>query len=266
MATNAQLLSVVLLLVGLLLSVVFGWLVVLSIRLPLNDLQRSVEELAAGRLDIVVPHTGQSHEIGAMADAIYVLQQGARAMEQQNWIKRSLAELDQAVLAATSYEEFGDRLTARLAPLLGLFYGAMYVPDATGVHLAGAYGWDDAVHQLHFGWGEGLVGQVAKDRRATRLTLSGQQVKATLGLGVLQTRHVLACAVVDQDELLAVLEFGVQAPLDDKQQGLVEVLLPSMASRIQILAGTVATRALLVQVQNQTLALQTAPTTQGAGV
>ena len=265
LAANAQLVAIALLVLGLLLSVGFGLLVASSIRAPLNALRSSVEDPAAGRLDIVVPHTGQGHEIGAMADAIYVLQQGARAMEQQNWIKRSLAELDLAVLSATSYQEFGERLTSCIAPLLGLFYGALYVPDASGVQRAGAYGGDDSVQQLHFAWGEGLVGQVAKDRRVTTLTLPGQPVGTTLGLGLLQTRHVLVCAVQDQGELLAVLELGAQTALDDKQRAFIDVLLPSMASRIKILAGTVAMRTLLEQVQNQPLALQAAPTTQGTG-
>jgi HAMP domain-containing protein len=265
LATKAQVAAIALLALGLLLSVGFGLLVASSIRAPLNALRRSVEDLAAGRLDIVVPHTGQGHEIGAMADAIYVLQQGALAMEQQNWVKRSLAEVDQAVLAATSYQEYAERLTTCLAPLLGLFYGALYVPDAKGVQRAGAFGGDASLHPQHFAWGEGLVGQVAKDRRAVTLTLPGQHLSTSLGLGVLQTRHVLVCAVVDRDELLAVLELGAQTALDSKQQALVDVLLPSVASRIKILSGTVATRELLAQVQNQASARQAEPNNLGTG-
>jgi HAMP domain-containing protein len=262
-AAKVQLAAILLLLVGLLLSLLCGLLVSASIRLPLHALRQSVQDLAAGRLDIVVPHTGQGHEIGAMADAIHLLQQGALAMAQQNWIKRSLAEVDQAVLAATSYQEFGDRLTTCLAPLLGLFYGALYVPDASGMQRVGAYGGDDRVHPLYFAWGEGLVGQVAQDRRAITLTLPDQPVAAALGLGVLQSRHVLVCAVLDRDELLAVLELGAQAALDGQQRALIEVLLPSVASRIKILSGTVATRDLLTQVQARPLAPRTEPTDKG---
>jgi HAMP domain-containing protein len=265
-AGTSQQVAIALLLLGLLLSVVFGLLVGASIRLPLKDLRSSVEDLAAGRLDIVVPHTGQRHEIGAMADAIQVLQLGARATAEQDWVKRSLSEVDQAVLTAASYQEFANRLGSCLAPVLGLVYAALYVPDATGVQRVGGYGCDDSVQPLHFAWGEGLVGQVAKDLRTLTLGLAGHPVDATLGMGLLQTRHVQVWAVCDRSELLAVLEIGAQAPLSSQQLAFVEVLLPSLASRIKILVGTVATRELLAQVQAQSAGMQSSePTRQGSG-
>jgi HAMP domain-containing protein len=267
LASAAQLVALVLLVLGLLLSVGFGWLVGASIRLPLQDLRRSVEDLAAGRLDIVVPHTGQTHEIGAMADAIAVLQQGAHAKAEQDWIKHHLAAVDSATLTAASYREFGDRLGSCLAPVLGLRYAALYVPDATGVQRAGGYGCDDRVHPPHFAWGEGLVGQAAKDQRTTALSVPAQQpVGATLGMGLLQTRHVQVWAVSGRDALLAVLEIGAEAPLNSQQLALVEVLLPSMASRLTILAGTVATRALLDQMQGRSDRVLAEPNQQGAVV
>jgi signal transduction protein with GAF and PtsI domain len=186
-------------------------------------------------------------------------------MAAQNWIKHCLAEVDRAVLAATSHQEFGDRLTTCLAPLLGLLYGALYVPDANGVRRAGAYGWDDQVHKHHFAWGEGLVGQVAKDRRVVTLTLPEQSVAASLGLGVLQTRHVLVCAVLDRDELLGVLELGAQTAFDAQQRAFVEVLLSSLASRLRILAASATARGLPEQVQTPSLALQAEPSNQGTG-
>ncbi|NVO06942.1 MAG: MCP four helix bundle domain-containing protein [Rhodoferax sp.] len=55
LAARAQMAAFALLVLGLLLSVGFGLLVTASIRAPLNALRSSVEDLAAGRLDIVVP-------------------------------------------------------------------------------------------------------------------------------------------------------------------------------------------------------------------
>ena len=252
LAANVQMFAGGLLLLGLAVNVGLGLLVGASIRRPLNDLRHCVEDLAAGRLDIAVPHTEQGNEIGAMAQSIRVLQQGAQVLEGQRWVKQGLAEIDQAVLAAASYQEFGDRLMTCLAQILGLIYGALYVSDAThaGVQRMGGYGCDDSVCTAHFAWGQGLVGQVAEDRRQIVLALNADAgVGVTLGLGVLHARQVLIFPVVARDELLAVLELGAREAFDSRQIGLLDALLPVMATKMQILAGHVATRELLAQTQ-----------------
>ncbi|MBF0130081.1 MAG: MCP four helix bundle domain-containing protein, partial [Alphaproteobacteria bacterium] len=192
---------------GLAASLGFGLIVSASIRRPLHDLRTCVEDMAAGRIDIVVPHTGQRNEIGVMANSIRVLQRGAQALDIQRGIKLSLEEIDHALQSASSFEQFADTLSAKLAPVLGLVYGALYVAEADGTTLrrVGGYGCDDSVHTDRFALGQGLVGQAARDRR--RLTLSlpeDDSVVVTMGLGTLAVRAVLISPIVDQDNVLAV--------------------------------------------------------------
>ncbi len=231
-----------------------GLLIGASIRRPLEALSQSIDDLAEGRLDIVVPHADYGNEIGAMASSVLVLQQGARGQEAQRWVKQGLAEIDQAVQLAATYRDFADRLCARLAEMLGLVYGALYVADEqnAGVQRIGGYGCDDALQPPRFAWGQGLVGQVAVDRRQISLALPGEQaVGVGVGLGLLKVNELLIAPVVDRGELLAVLELGSLAPLDERQLGFVEALLRVVAQKLQILAGNVATRELLAKTQAQ---------------
>jgi HAMP domain-containing protein len=69
-------------------SIGFGLLVSASIRRPFYDLRTSIEAVAEGRLDISVPHVDYRNEIGDMAKSVRVLQQAAKAMEAQRWIKQ----------------------------------------------------------------------------------------------------------------------------------------------------------------------------------
>ena len=258
-----QFLSLLILVLGLLGGSLFAWLVGVSIRRPMLRLSASIKDIAAGRLDIVVPYTDQGSEVGAMAQSIRVLQKGAQAIEDQRWVKQGLAEIDQALLAAASYKEFGDKLTSRLAQRLGLIYGALYLPDASrsSVQRMGGYGCDDSVHTAHFAWGQGLVGQVAVDRRPIVLALqSDDRAGVTLGFGVLKARSVLIFPVVWREEVLAVLELGGLQALDSQKIGFLEALLPLVAAKIQILAGNVATRELLEQTQAQAQALAASET------
>ena len=258
LAVFSQLVGVGLLVLGLAASLGFGLLIGASLRKPLYDLRTCIEDLAAGRLDITIPHTDYHNEIGVMANSLRVLQQGAQAIEIERGIKEVLTDLDQAVQGAASFKQFGDTLSAKLAPVLGLVYGALYVADANGKTFkrVGGYGCDDSIHIGSFALGQGLVGQAAQDRRQIALSLPDDDfVVVTMGLGTLAVRTVLIAPIVDHDKLLAVLEVGALAPFDRRKTEIVDALLPVLAAKIQILAGNVATRDLLIETQAQAQAL-----------
>ncbi|TSA10981.1 MAG: PAS domain S-box protein, partial [Betaproteobacteria bacterium] len=256
---QARRLSVLLLLGGLAGGGLFAWLASISIRRPLDNLRASIEEIAAGRLEVIVPHADYGNETGLIAKSVLVLQQGAQALERQRRVNQGLAEIDQALQATASFEEFGDVLCGRLARSLGLVYGALYVADAADSSLRriGGYGCDDAIHARRFARGQGLVGQVALDRRQIVLSLPEEDfVGVTMGLGKLIVRAVLISPVVDQDKLLAVLELGAQVPFDKTKTAFVDALLPMVAVKLQILAANVETRQLLAQTQTQAQELE----------
>ena len=259
LASIVQVFAIGLLILGLAGSIGFGLLAGASIRRPLDKLRTSIEDLAGGRLDIIVPHTDYANEIGAIANSVRVLQQGAQAMEAQRWAKQGLSEIDEAVQPASSFEEFGDALSARLVQLLGLVYSALYVANADGSELrrTGGYGCDDSIHARNFARGQGLVGQAAVERRQIALSLpKDAPIGVPMGLGLLTVHHVLISPVVDRDRVLAVLEIGALQPFDSRKTTFTEALLPVVAAKMQILAGNVATRELLERTQAQARELE----------
>lgn len=259
LAAKVQWIAIGLLIVCLGGSIAFGLLVSASIRRPFYDLRSSIENVAEGRLDINVPHVDFHNEIGDMAKSVSVLQQAAKAMETQRRIKQGLTEIDQAVQAAASFSEFGDSLTTRLASILRLVYGALYVADADGTTLrrVGGYGCDDSIHMRTFTVGQGLVGQAALDRRQIELSVPDEEALAvSMGLGKLTVRAVYIVPIVSDDKTTAVLEMGTLDHFDGQDKAFIEASLPAIATKLQILAGNVATRTLLEQTRAQAQELQ----------
>ena len=261
LAFNIQAFSVVMLLIGLAGTVWFGRLVSTSIRRPLEELRASIESLADGQLNIVVPHTAYDNEIGVMAQSVQVLQQGALAMESQRWIKQALTEIDASLQKSNSFEDFANQLSDQIASLLGLIYAALYVakaentPDAA-LWRVGGYACDKATSNQRFAWGEGLVGQVAADRRKIELTLAEETpLGVNLGLGTLKVRKVLILPVIENNCVMGVLELGSLLALDQRKLDFLESLMDQMGNKMQILAGNVATRELLEKTQAQAQAL-----------
>jgi PAS domain S-box-containing protein len=229
-----------------------------STNVPLSNLTNIIHDVARGRLDADVPYTDYENEIGMIAKSVQILKREAEVMAGERGVKERLAEIDREVESVSSFEEFGDRVSARLAPGLGLVYGALYVADSEKCELrrVGGYGCDNSIHAGCFARGQGLVGQVALDQRQIALSLGGDQVVGvSTGLGKVMVRHVLISPIIHGNKVLAVLELGALEPFDGRKTEFLEVLLPVLASKLKILAGNVATRELLEQTQSQALTL-----------
>ncbi len=254
LSESTQKFAIWLLVIGLGGSIAFGFLISASIRRPLNNLHTSLEELAKGRLDIVVPHTDYDNEIGAMAKSILVLQKGAQALEEQRWIKHEIAEVDHILQTVISFEEFGDALCAKSASILGLVYSAFYIFDATASRLRriGGYGCDDSIHARSFELGEGLVGQSALSN--ARISISSPQdapLEVILAIGKLSVSNIDILPVSDNDKILGILELGTLEPISKQGQMFLEALSEIVGVKIQILSGNVSTRNLLEKTQLQ---------------
>jgi len=239
-------------------AVVLSLLTLISINRPLDLLRHSIREISAGRLDQEAPGREMPNELGDMGRALEKLRHVAREQAVSTRTKTVSAEVAQALQKCTSFAEFGNVLTSRLAALLGLVYGAFYLSDETRTSLerAGGYACDENLHHGRFAWGQGLVGQAALDKRTIRLSLSPEeQIGASVGLGTLQVKSLLIMPIMNDNEVAGVLELGSLQEFSAEQQEILETLLPVVAMNLEILAGNIETRRLLEQSREQTLAL-----------
>ncbi|MDP2806274.1 MAG: ATP-binding protein, partial [Gallionellaceae bacterium] len=225
---------------------------------PMNLLTDKTQKLIDGDNQVRFGHEDDTTELGDLARALEGYRLAGEKAEHQHKINQVLAEIEQALQSVSTFAEFGDILSERLAPIMGLVYAALYLADKDKTHLrrVGGYGCDDTIHATGFAWGQSLVGQAALDQRQISLALSADDnVDVSMGMGKLYIRNLLISPIMDRDMVLAVLELGTLQTFDSKQMLFLEALLPNMAEKIQILAGNVATRELLEQTQQQAQAL-----------
>jgi|GEM_PF-2978130 len=230
-------------------------LLTLSLRLvftPLGKLRDALLDLSQndGGEMRALPETEQN-EFGEVIKAFnQVIYKSSLAEKSSN----RLLEIDQAVQPASDFEDFGNMLLARLAQMLGLVYGALYIADAeeTELRRVGGYGCDDSIHNRSFAWGQNLVGQAAMDKRTISLSLPlDDPFLVKIGPGTFKVHTMLILPIISCDKVLAVLEIGAQESFEDWKVNFIDDLLPTLATKIQILAGNVALRELLVQNQAQ---------------
>ncbi|HAJ27048.1 MAG TPA: hypothetical protein DCG53_07365, partial [Syntrophus sp. (in: bacteria)] len=230
----------------------------ISITRPLLALKESILDITAGRLGEDVPGQEMKNELGEIGRALERLRQGAQSQQESNRIKAFAAEVSQALQQCTSFAEFGNVLTSRLAPVMGLVYGAFYLGDDEGNNLqrVGGYACYHDVHRGNFSWGQGLVGQAALDGKTICLQLpSDEAIGAATGMGTLNVKTLLIRPIVHQEKTRGVLELGALDMFTPERKEYLEAALPVIAMSMEILAANIETRHLLEQSQEKTMAL-----------
>lgn len=260
LAQETRFRGTVLLILGGLLSVLFAWLIVRSIRISAVELRTAVERIAGGDLQQEVPHTTYQNDVGALARAVAVLQEVARELEVQRWVKTHTATISAELQASLSFVELAQRFFALTAPLLGIGHGVLYIYEKKHRRLrlltGFAYRERKSLEQ-YFQLGQGLVGQCALERSPIVLTDPPEDyVRIGSALGDAVPRSISVLPIVRGEELLGVLEIASLELGTPARQALLDALMPSLAANLEILERNLATQRLLEETQGQAQTLE----------
>ena len=239
---------------------VLGFLTYRRIVGPIQALDGSVRDIAAGDYARPVPFVAASDETGGLARSIEVLKYGAATTDQQRWVKSNVSRLTGELQAAQSLAEFGQRLVSGLMPMLGGGAGGFYVFDKAHGHVVrvATYGLADNVGRADpIRPGEGLVGQCALERRVVSLSsLPATYFRIGSGLGEALPSQTTALPALSQDALLGVLEVASFRPFNPQEQTLLDELLPVVGMSLDILQRNLHTQSLLGQTREQAAQLE----------
>jgi signal transduction histidine kinase/DNA-binding response OmpR family regulator len=211
-------------------------------------------DVAEGRLDLPIANLDRPNEIGEMSRALQVLQVGARERETQSWVKTQVAATTERLQATEDFPGFATSLLSQISESLDLLYGAFYLADQSQKCFTrvGAFATDVSMEPQTYALGEALVGQAAVERRSLKIVSSANNpLQVSAGVGTLAPACVLFIPVLNQDVVLAVLELAPSAPVSNRQQALLDALLPTVALNTKILMSKLETRKLLEQTQTQ---------------
>ena len=246
---------------AVLLAGLLGFLTFRRIVGPIRGLDASVRAIAAGDYDKAVPYTQATDETGGLARSVDVLKQGAMAMDEQRWVKANVSRATGALQGAASLPEFGRRLLSDLVPMLGGGVAGFFVLDegAAGLRRVAAYGLAEASGEpAVIRFGEGLVGQCARERRTLALAnLPPGYLRIASGLGEAAPVHATALPTMSGETLLGVLEIASFRPLSSRETALLDELLPVVGLSLEVLQRNLKTEDLLGQTQAQARQLET---------
>jgi len=244
-----------LLLGGLALAWLMGWLISRSIRLPLYRVRAAVDELTAGRLDGTIPHIDLQNETGDLARAIATLQTESQQLERQRWVKAQTEQLQADLPQAETPRDLAQVFLRHMASMLGTCRGVLYsVQDQDeSLQLIGGYATDpDYPPAPTVALGAGLLGQCALDRAPREL----QGLTQPLGrlhsqLGEVPASYLLVQPVLRGERLLGVLELAGYQPLGAREQSLLQEAMPRLAGAMAVMERHLAVQSLLSETRRQ---------------
>jgi PAS domain S-box-containing protein len=252
-AANTQRTATVLLIAGVVLAGLLGVLIGLSIQHPNDRLRASVENLAAGKTDAAIPHVDYPNEIGAMARAIAVLQEIYRKSNEQHWVKTHSAEIAAHLQSAEDFRTLTQTAVSHLASVVGAGHAALYVADAQGqFNLLASYGYRERKNlSSNFRLGEGLVGQCAMEKASILLSAPRDYIRISSGLGDGPPACVLVLPIIHAERVLGVLEMASFQEFSGREKTVLESIVPTLATSMEIMDRNLRTKELLVATQQQ---------------
>jgi signal transduction histidine kinase/DNA-binding response OmpR family regulator/HPt (histidine-containing phosphotransfer) domain-containing protein len=227
----------------------------------ISAFRRRILDVAQGRLDQPVGNLNRPNEIGEMSRALQALQVAARERETQAWTKAQVSDMTHRLQLAEDFPAFGNALLSGLSENFDLLFGALYLGDKDHTRFTriGAFATEVATEPREYALGQGLVGQAAEERRTLKIVASADKpLKIATGVGTVEPACVFFLPVIQQNVVIAVIELATAVPVSERQQMLLDALLPTVALNTTILAGQRETQELLEHTQAQAAELAVA--------
>jgi len=181
---------------------------------------------------------------------------------EQDWLKTNLARFTGMLQGQRDLATVGRMLLSELAPLVNAQQGVIYqmeTEESAGMVLLSAFADDgESGHLRRLRIGEGLVGQVAAEKRRMLITdLPEKTVPIRSGLFESVPRSVIVLPVLFEDRVKAVIELASLNAFTASHLAFLEQLTASIGIVLNSIEATMQTEGLLKQSQQLAAELQT---------
>jgi HAMP domain-containing protein/CheY-like chemotaxis protein/signal transduction histidine kinase len=218
-----------------------------------GDLTRSIQVEASG-------------EVAELKDNINTMIDNLRLTTdrntEQDWLKTNLARFTGMLQGQRDLSTVGRMLLSELVPLVNAQQGVIYqmeTEESAGMVLLSAFADDgENGHLRRLTIGEGLIGQVAAEKRRMLITdLPHKTVPISSGLFKSVPRNVIVLPVLFEGRVKAVIELATLGAFTASHLAFLEQLTASIGIVLNSIEATMQTEGLLKQSQQLAAELQT---------
>lgn len=233
-----------------------------QIVIPVVTLTEQTNKMLSGDDDVHFSYQNFKNEIGELARSLNSYRDVHEEIDQQRWIKQSLADISVAIQDAKNIEEFSNKLLENMAPIFHCGLAVFYMGNLEdGFTCTGCYGIDtDKVNTHQDLPVRGLVEQAIKSGKAIVIKdIPENYLDVGSGLGsskpgILITQPIcLTCHsnVSHGKNSGGVIELAGFTDLSEQQWMLLQELASVIAPQLEILLRNIHTQELLAYTSTQ---------------
>jgi CheY-like chemotaxis protein/signal transduction histidine kinase len=220
----------------------------------LRSIAGQMERIAWGDYSAEPSPRSEKDQLGKALQAMtYALRQAAEKNDRQVWIAETQTALSFAMSGNPSLRELSQRVLSLLCRALDAEVGVHYVLEHGGstLYLTGAFAVaPDAGVAARCALGEGLIGQVALDKRRMLVEAPEDGIRIHWGIGAAVARNIVIFPLIHEAEVRGVIELGAFRPFSPRQLELIDIVAPSVGQAI----GAAISRATIQQLLEESRA------------
>lgn len=185
----------------------------------------------------------------------------AISLRQQDWLKSGITKLNNRMHGLQNLNELGHNILAFICGYLDVPVGAFFVMEDNRLRLSACHACKNTQPDANtFGLGEGLIGQVARDKkRRIFRDVPTDHCLLTIdsGIGISSPKNIVIIPLLHEGSVKGVIEFGNSRDFFSELELLfLEQVSEDIAITIHMAQSRETTQLLLEETQNQSEELQ----------
>ena len=220
-----------------------------------KNVVRQARSIASGDYSSNIIPRSDSDTLGiALYEMTNRLREAHIEISYQDWLKTGLNELGVKISGEKKIKELCEEVVSFLSHYLEAQIGLLYTyEDDHRLHLSAAYAFSGDISTFKpLVLGEGLVGQVAKEKKKLTFFASGENLPAlNIGHENVHPQHFILAPVMFENVLSGVIELGSFHAFDEQKQKFLETSLENIAIALNTSRSRERVEQLLSKTQEQ---------------
>ncbi|WP_312194184.1 response regulator [Sphingobacterium multivorum] len=230
-----------------------------EIQRRLSITQRIAREIAAGHYDMQI-QDGEQDDLGSLTGSLNEMARSLKTsfeeLNNNNWHQAGLTQLGNLLMGNKQQEELTAVTLGHLTKYGNCVNGAIYLMEQGELVLRGSYGLEDP-ERKRFAPGEGMVGQVFKDKKEKLLeNLEDTHYVISFAAGKVLVNNLFILPVFDGNECIGVMELGSLQPFSSIQLAFFRDAVQKVGTTLAAAQARLVVQNLLEETQAQTEELQ----------
>lgn len=232
-----------------------------SINQSFAEVTENAAQVASGNLNLeIVPRSDKDSLGNSLKRMTVSLRETIAENTKHNWLTGGQNALNEKMRGDQSTDELATAIITFLAEYVGASVGAAYLFDdrENKLLLAGKYAFKTGEKATaKYALGEGLIGQVAAERKPLLLSnVSQSELRIDSSFVHAAPKHLMVIPFMFEGEVAGVVEIGKLAPFTDTEMEFLNVAMESIAIAVNSAIARRKIQQLLEETQTQSEELQ----------